>query len=229
MEAWTAKVNAQPESTPTYYNREFWSVENQKYATPHYRMQKSAKIITKLAAGKAIALLDLGCGPAALRSVLPGNIDYHGIDIAIREPAPYLTERDFVREPISSAGKRFDIILAQGVFEYMGDCESLKLSEIASLLRENGTFVVSYVNFSHRKAKIYPIYNNIKRPDQFYEALSSHFRVQKVIPVSHNWPHSDPHRQIVKGLNMHFNVKIPLISRKLAVEYYYICSPGRRA
>lgn len=225
MDAGSTSVNGLPGSPAQYRKRDFWSQENQKYATRHYRLEKSAKLISKVAAGRSSALLDLGCGPAALRDALPGNIRYHGIDIAIQEPAPYLMERDFVEEPISFAGRHFDIVLAQGVFEYMGGCEAQKLSEIASLLNDGGTFIVSYVNFSHRNARIYPIYNNIQRPDQFHESLSRYFEVSKVIPVSHNWPHSDPHRYLIKKANMYFNFTIPFVSNKLAVEHYYVCSP----
>jgi cyclopropane fatty-acyl-phospholipid synthase-like methyltransferase len=222
MDTTSTPVNGQPEGSAEYYKRDFWSTENKKYSKPHYRMQKVSRIITKLAAGKDCALLDLGCGPAALREVLPPNVHYHGIDIAIHEPAPFLIERDFAEEPISFDGKHFDIVLAQGVFEYMGNRESQKLSEIVSLLNENGTFIVSYVNFRHRKRKIYPIYNNVHSPEEFLKSLSRHFVVSKVIPVSHNWTHSDPSRNLVQRANMHFNAKIPVISQKLAVEYFFL-------
>jgi len=218
-------VNNQPENPAQYHKREFWSQENQKYATRHYRLEKSARLIAGVAAGRHAALLDLGCGPAALRDALPGTIGYHGIDIAIQAAAPYLIEHDFLEAPISFAGQHFDIVLAQGVFEYMGDRQEQKFAEIAALLKENGTFIVTYVNFGHREPRIYPIYNNIQQPAQFRESLSQYFDVVKIAPVSHNWSHSDPNRYLVKKANMHFNLTIPFVSSKLAVEHYYICRP----
>ena len=114
-------------------------------------MEKAARLINKLARGQERTLLDVGCGPATLRSLLEPNIQYHGIDIAIHDPAPNLIEADFLEAPIKFDDKRFDIILAQGVFEYVGNFQSQKFAEIAQLLNEDGIFVVSYVNFDHRQ------------------------------------------------------------------------------
>src|SRR5450755_4102425 len=103
-----------------YYKKDFWSEENLKYSRPHFRLEKSARIISNLARGRERSLLDVGCGPAALMHLLPPNIRYHGIDISIPVPGPNLIESDFLSSPIGFNGKKFDIVLAQGVFEYMG-------------------------------------------------------------------------------------------------------------
>jgi hypothetical protein len=66
--------------------------------------------------------------------------------------------------------KRFDIILAQGFFEYAGGFQAQKFAEIARLLNENGTFIVSYVNFSHRHTRIYWPYNNVQAISDFRQA-----------------------------------------------------------
>jgi len=229
MSSWGISAAPQPEGAAKYYDRTFWLEENRKYAARHYRLQKSARIITQLAGGRECELLDLGCGPAALRGALPANIRYSGIDIAIHDPASDLLELDFAQAPIEFGGRSFDIVLAQGVFEYMGDCEAQKFAEIASLLNRDGTFVVSYVNFRHRKPKIYPIYNNIQSPAEFRQSLLRSFRISKVIPVSYNWAHSDPNRKLIKSLNLHFDLNLPLVSDQLVVEYYFICSPRRSA
>src|SRR5579862_3662754 len=116
------------------YKKEFWSEENLKYSRPHFRMEKAARLINKLAQGQDRTLLDVGCGPATLQSLLQPNIRYHGIDIAIHDPAPNLIESDFLEEPIRFDGRRFDIVIAQGVFEYVGNFQAQKFSEIADLL-----------------------------------------------------------------------------------------------
>lgn len=229
MGAWGISASSQSEGEARFYDKDFWLEENQKYAARHYRLQKSARIIARMTRGRKCEFLDLGCGPATLRGVLPANIHYHGIDIAIHDPAPYLMELDFAKAPIAFGGLSFDIVLAQGVFEYMGDCQSQKFAEIASLLNADGTFIVSYVNFSHRLPKIYPIYNNVHSPEEFRQSLSQSFRISKVIPVSYNWTHSDPNRRLLKMLNLHFDLKLPLVSDQLVVEYYFICSPKRSA
>ena len=74
------------------YKKDLWSKENLKYSRPHYRLEKSARIINRLARAKEfIMLLDVGCGPAALMPLLRPNIQYYGIDIAIHDPFPNLT------------------------------------------------------------------------------------------------------------------------------------------
>ncbi len=83
------------QATGAYYKRDFWIAENLNYAKPHYRLEKAARIVNKLARGQNRTLLDVGCGPATLKHLLGGNIQYHGIDIAIHNPAPNLREVDF--------------------------------------------------------------------------------------------------------------------------------------
>jgi SAM-dependent methyltransferase len=208
-----------------YYKRDFWRNENLKFNEPWYRLQKSARIISKLAQGRECSLLDIGCGPGTLGRLLPENVHYYGIDIAIRDPRPNLLEADILDRPISFDDRQFDIVIAQGVFEYLGDRQSQKFSEISRLLRDDGAFVLSYTNFGHRKPRIYPAFSNVQPLDEFSEALSRYFRVQRQFPASHNWKHSQPDRRVVKAGNMYMNVNVPLLSPLLAVEYYFVCEP----
>jgi SAM-dependent methyltransferase len=223
-----------PESSisDTLYKKDFWGNENLKYSRPHYRLEKSARIINRLARDKECTLLDVGCGPAALMRLLRPNIQYYGIDIAIQDPAPNLIETDFLETPISFGDKRFDIIIAQGVFEYVGNFQAEKFAEIATLLNDNGLFIVSYVNFAHRDKNIYWPYSNVRAIDDFRQSLAHYFKIQRFFPTSHNWHHLEPSRRLVKTPNMYINVNIPFISSALAVEYFFICSrrhalPGR--
>jgi polysaccharide pyruvyl transferase WcaK-like protein/SAM-dependent methyltransferase len=208
----------------TLHKKDFWSKENLKYTQPHYRLEKSARIINRLAQSRRRTLLDVGCGPATLASLLRPNIQYYGIDIAIHDPAPNLIEADFLETPIGFDDKHFDIILAQGVFEYVGNLQAQKFAEIARLLNDGGIFIVSYVNFDHRDSYVYPPYSNIQTFNDFHRRLAQHFKIHRFFPTSHNWNHSEPNRKLLKAANIHFNVNIPFISRVLAVEYFFICS-----
>ena len=49
---------------------EFLESGKLKYNRPHYRLEKSARIINRLARGRSCTLLDVGCGPAALMPLL---------------------------------------------------------------------------------------------------------------------------------------------------------------
>ena len=210
----------------TLYKKDFWSKENEQYSRPHYRLEKSARITNRIARGKRCTLLDIGCGPTGhLRSLLRPNIEYYGIDIAIHDPAPNLIEADFLEAPIPFADKRFDIVIAQGVFEYVGDFQARIFSEIARLLNGGGVFIGSYVNFGHRDPCIYWPYSNVQNFDEFRRGLAQHFQIHRFFPTSHNWNHSEPERGLKKAANMHINANVPFISQALAIEYFFICSP----
>ena len=213
------------DNTVRYHQRDFWSKENLKFSQPHYRLEKSARIIDKLAHGRECTLLDVGCGPATLMRLLPPNVHYYGIDIAINDPAPNLIEADFLKTPIKFGDRRFDIIIAQGVFEYAGTFQSQKFAQIAELLNEaDGIFVVSYWNFSHRNEHIYWPFNNVQSMNDFRKSLACYFNIDKYFPASHNWQHDSPKRKLNKAVNMRLNMNIPFISSRLAVEYFFICS-----
>jgi SAM-dependent methyltransferase len=207
-----------------YYKRDVWSEENLKFDEPWYRLEKSTRLITKLARGKECSLLDIGCGPATMGRMLPPNIKYYGIDIAIHHPAPNLIEADLVEAPIRFRDERFDIVIAQGVFEYLGEFQSQKFAEISQVLNETGTFIVTYTNFGHRKPRIYGLFSNVQPISAFRDNLAQFFKIEKSFPASHNWKHDQPNRPLVKALNMRVNANIPVLSRVLGVEYFFICS-----
>lgn len=206
------------------YKKDFWSEENLKYSRPHYRMEKAARLINGLARGQERTLLDVGCGPATLMSLLAPNIQYYGVDIAIQDPAPNLIEADFLDEPIRFGGQRFDIVVAQGVFEYVGTFQSQKFSEIAQILNKDGIFVLSYVNFDHRNRDVYWPYSNVQPFRDFRASLAEHFKIRRFFPTSYNWNHWEPGRKLVRSVNMNINLNIPIIAPVLAVEYFLVCS-----
>jgi cyclopropane fatty-acyl-phospholipid synthase-like methyltransferase len=207
------------------YDREFWSSQHGKFVEPHYRLKKTARIVTKLAQGKDCTLLDIGCGPGTLGRVLPPNIRYYGTDIAIARPAPNMREADLRNEPIQFGDERFDIVVAQGVFEYLGDAQSRKLAEIAEILAGSGRFLVTYWNFSHRKTNMYEAFSNVQPFTDFRQDLARYFTIDRFFPASHNWKHTGPNRRLTRALNMPMNLYVPVISPLLAVEYFLLCSP----
>ena len=209
------------------YKKDFWSEENLKYSRPHFRMEKASRLINRLARGRERTLLDVGCGPATLASLLDPNVKYHGIDIAIQRPAPNLIEADFLEMPIRFEDKKFDIVIAQGVFEYVGNFQSQKFAEIAQLLNGDGIFVVSYVNFDHRQKDVYWPYSNVQPFGDFRRSLAKHFTINRFFPTSYNWNHWEPGRKLLRAVNMQMNFNIPVVGPALAVEYFLICSPRR--
>lgn len=216
---------SEPDSSAVrYYKKDFWSKENLKFARPHYRLEKSARLINKIAGPRPCDLLDVGCGPAALQPLLRASIAYHGIDIAIHEPAPNLIEADILETPIEFPGRTFDIVVAQGVFEYIGTYQEQKFAEIRDLLKPGGTFLVSYVNFSHRDHGLYWPYSNIQKMSDFKESLSNYFTIDRSFPTSHNWNSSEPNRRIMRFWQLPMRMNIPIVSPLFAVEYFFVCS-----
>jgi SAM-dependent methyltransferase len=180
-----------------------------------------------IAGGRELDLLDVGCGPGTLKYSLPRNVHYYGVDIAIQDPAPNLREADLLQEPVEFGDRKFDIVLAQGFFEYMGEHQDEKLAEIRQVLKGHGRFITSYVNFGHRNKSIYWPYSNIQPMADFRRSLLRQFRIDRSFPTSHNWGHSEPNRWFMQTAQMHLNLNIPVISPMLAVEYFFVCSlPG---
>jgi len=207
-----------------YYKRDFWAKENLNYVEPHFRLTKAARIVNQLARGRECDLLDVGCGPATMTKLLERNIHYYGIDIAIHKPAPNLLQSDFAESPIAFGGRRFDLIVAQGVFEYIGVVQAEKFREIADLLNEGGRFLVSYVNFNHRDWHKYAPYNNIQSFGDFRNSLEQFFSIDRFFPTSQRWQHQEPRTKWMKTIQMKIDFNIPLLSRIFAVEYFFICS-----
>jgi cyclopropane fatty-acyl-phospholipid synthase-like methyltransferase len=211
---------------PEQFKGDFWRRENLKFDEPHFRLRKAARIINKIAAGRECHLLDIGCGPAALRHVIDRNIHYYGMDIAIQDPeAANLLEADFTKQPIRFGDRKFNIVIGQGIFEYVGKVQDQKFDEIREILREDGTFLVTYWNFAHINKRVYEAFSNVQSIDDFRRSLERRFTINRFFPASHNWQHRGPGRKPVTAVQMHFNVNIPVISPKLAVEYFFICSP----
>jgi SAM-dependent methyltransferase len=218
------KGSSMQQATARYYKRDFWIQENLRYVQPHYRMEKAARLVNQVARGQECEFLDVGCGPATLMRLLDKNIDYYGIDLAIHQPAPNLVQADFLETPIAFGNKRFDIILAQGVFEYVGCHQRQKFDDISRILKDDGRFIVSYVNFNHRNKQIYWPYSNVQLVDEFHNSLASFFNIERYFPTSHRWFHDEPKGRLMRAIQMHINMNIPVISRLFGVEYFFICS-----
>jgi SAM-dependent methyltransferase len=216
------------QSVDTYRGRDYWIVENQLYAEPSFRLRKCAKFVNQLAGQKRCTLLDVGCGPAALRPLLSRNVTYFGMDIAIQQPASYLRELDFSRNRIEFDGTRFDFVTAMGFFEYMGQQQNQKFEEIRDILNDDGKFIMTYINFGHYRRQVWPNYNNVQSIAEMTRSLEPYFHVDRRFPASHHWRQKQPGKNSLPGLQIHLNFNIPVFSNMFAVEYLFICSKKRK-
>lgn len=217
-------LSTSSKETAVDYDGTFWKSEQLKFAEPHFRLRKVAPVVNRLAGSRSCQLLDVGCGPATLARLLRPNIQYFGIDIAAPRLSPNLRAADVRNTRIGFEDRTFDIVVALGLFEYLGTCQVAKLEEIVDVLAPGGKFLLSYTNFGHRQPTLYEAFSNIRSPVSFRETLERFFVVERMSPISHNWHHSQPVRPLVTAANMHFNLDVPLVSPRLAVEYMFICS-----
>jgi cyclopropane fatty-acyl-phospholipid synthase-like methyltransferase len=212
------------QTTENFRSRDYWVVENAQYAEASFRLRKCARVLNELAGDRKCALLDVGCGPAALQPLLKPNISYYGIDIAIHKPGVYLREVDTAREPIAFDNMRFDFVVALGFFEYMGQQQDRKFEEIRTILKDDGKFMMSYINFGHFRRKVWPNYNNVQPIAEMTRSLNEVFQVERRFPASHHWRQKQPGKSSFPALQMRVNFNIPIFSPLLAVEYFFICS-----
>lgn len=203
--------------------REFWSKQD-FYKQSFFRTQKCARIVNSIARGRNCDLLDVGCGPATLSTLLENNINYYGIDWFIHEPAPNLIETDLLKNEIKFEGKQFDIIVAAGFFEHMADLQDKKLSEIELLLKKHGKFITTFTNFSHIYRVKLPSCSNIRSIVDFRRNLSLLFVVEEYFPSSHNWRPTELRSTILNKVQMYLNVRIPIFSHLFAVNVFFVCS-----
>src|ERR1044071_6962391 len=113
-----------------------------------------------------------------MRLLRPG-ISYFGIDIAIHDPAPNLLETDILDAPIGFAGRRFDIVTALGVFEYVGARQTEKFGEIAALLSERGRCVVTSTTRPPRAGRFLGPYSRAPRCGESRRTLPRHFTIDR--------------------------------------------------
>jgi SAM-dependent methyltransferase len=233
MENFTSSVEAAGDSefgrVPPAYKRDFWLQENRKLIPAHHRLQKVARVTNRIARRADCDLLDVGCGPATLMNHLNDNIRYYGIDIALHDLAPNLIERDLTLDPIAFHGRKFQIVVAQGFFEYIGALQRQKFEEVADLLDPDGHFIVSYTNFGHHRVYMFEAFSNVQSAASFRSDLERYFNIVSAFPTAYNWYGGQPRGKLIRAINMHSNLSVPLIAPKFAVEYLFICSPRRRS
>lgn len=204
------------------YKEDFWNVEQQKFAAVHYRLRKTARIVNRILGDRMGTVLDVGCGPGVLGSLLSPGVMYYGLDLVVPQPAPNLRQVDLTESPIEFGDLTFDVVIAQGLFEYLGGHQSTKFAEVRRILAPGGRVVITYVNFDHRRPYLYPPYSNVQPHEAFRASLEEHFVVEESFPTAYNWIGSEPNRRWLQALNMPCRLNIPLVGKRLAVEYFFV-------
>jgi 2-polyprenyl-3-methyl-5-hydroxy-6-metoxy-1,4-benzoquinol methylase len=133
----------------------FWNRRAKPFAVPHARLRVIARLIEE-SQGPRKTLLDVGCGPASLRQVLPAGTEYFGADVAdeiiagFSDPA-HFQALDWNRSGRIFDGRLFDVIVCSGFLEYTDDLGQA-LDRLRSQLAPGGRIVASYMNHAHWSA-----------------------------------------------------------------------------
>jgi SAM-dependent methyltransferase len=133
----------------------FWNRRAKPFAVPHARLNVIARLIRE-SEGPRRHLLDVGCGPASLRQVIPADTEYFGADVAdeiiasFGDPA-HFQAFDWNRSPRLFDGRLFDVIVCSGFLEYTNDIEAA-LGHLRAQLAPGGRLIASYMNHQHWSA-----------------------------------------------------------------------------
>ncbi len=128
----------------------YWKKETQKYQTPHLRLSRIVdEIRQRTPQGR---ILDIGCGPQTLGSMLGSSHDYSGVDIVGTGDA-HFQAFNLETQPLSEFPfqEPFDIVTCSGLFEYLSleRIEGLLHLIHKQLLTPQSLFIATYTNFSH--------------------------------------------------------------------------------
>ena len=94
------------------------------------------------------------------------------------------------------------------------------------MLNGSGTFVAVVHQLRPSRREIYRPYSNVQplRTISGRSLSRTFFRIDRYFPGLAQLESRPAQPQLIKAVNMHVNVNIPLISPVLAVEYFFICS-----
>ncbi len=138
----------------------YWKKETQKYQTPHLRL---LRIVEEIRQHKQHGrVLDIGCGPQTLGSMLGTAYEYYGVDVVGTGDA-HFQAFDFEQHSLTEFPfkETFDIVTCSGLLEYLSLAKIEELLKLihSTLLTQESLFVATYTNFAHvtrRRGKMHP-------------------------------------------------------------------------
>lgn len=130
----------------------YWDERGLAFQKVHHRLRIIREMFDRIP-GPVTTVLDLGCGPATLRQVLPPHVEYFGVDFAaaiveaFADPA-HFEVADFNVNPSCFDTKTFDVLICSGIFEYVRDPHRfVELLERKATI--GGHLILSYTNRQH--------------------------------------------------------------------------------
>jgi SAM-dependent methyltransferase len=135
----------------------YWNARTRDFTQPHARLQLIRRLIDGLPRGVR-TILDVGCGGAALKDLLPGTLEYFGVDIANsvinaqRDPEHFqVVDLECVHQFFG--GRTFDLVVCSGICEYISNW-----NRFMRLLRRScpvgGFLILTFTNHEHYSESI---------------------------------------------------------------------------
>ena len=131
-----------------------WQARIDNYDRPHPRLRRIAKIVVDLVNPNEnpTTVLDVGCGKATLRSLLPTCVEYFGIDFTVEKlestDPQHFSSEDLDNPQRAFQDRVFDIVICSGIFEYISHPEQF-LQFVTSKVSAGGHLIFSYTNRRH--------------------------------------------------------------------------------
>ena len=129
-----------------------WEARSPKFSELHPRLRLIGELVAALPEAPRTAL-DVGCGPASLRSALPAGTEYFGIDIAPTVIAAHGDPAHFEVGDLNAGtpcfnGRTFDLVVCSGIFEYVHEPARF-IDLVVDRTRVGGHVVLTYMNRWH--------------------------------------------------------------------------------
>jgi len=147
---------ASPELTAFYRARRSWRSRGEE----RMRFAKAVKL-ARIAAGEGAAVLDIGARDGGLKTFLPADVRYQGIDITPEFASPEVRIHD-VSRGLPFADAAFDYAFCIEVLEHV-PAPYHTLTEIHRVLRPAGVLILSVPNPYHIKELLW---NLLRIPDR---------------------------------------------------------------
>ncbi len=133
----------------------YWNSRTLDFQKVHPRLRIIRRLFDAIPA-QVRTVLDVGCGPATIRDILPSHIEYFGVDFAqvvidaFRDPVHYEVA-DINASPRCFGARRFDVIICSGIFEYVKDPVAF-VEFLEAKSHVGGHLLLSYTNRQHYKS-----------------------------------------------------------------------------
>jgi SAM-dependent methyltransferase len=139
-------------SAPLTARQEYWNARTRDFTQPHARLRLIRRLIDGLPP-RIKNILDVGCGGAGLKTLLPDTLEYFGVDIAADVINAQHDPKHFQVADLESAyqlfgGRTFDLVVCSGICEYINNWNRFMRLVRRSTVAD-GFLILTFTNRQH--------------------------------------------------------------------------------